>query len=247
MKTSNKILWGLLIFILLVITTLLVYIRIQWHAGKVELAGISITETRDVKPFTNLDISGGFEVYYTSDSLTSFKLEGDSALVAMVETRQINEDLEVTLKNVFSKKRRVKVYIHNKALSELDISAGSRFKTENILTGRDLEVDGSAGAEITMKVQYESIEAGGSAGSIMTLEGDCKELDIRGSAGSIVNAGELIAKTCDIHLTAGSIAKIHVEKELEVDASAGSMIKYAGNPKLKQIDLSAGARINSVD
>jgi len=247
MKTSNKILWGLLIFILLVITTLMVYIRVQWHTGKVELAGIEISDTRDIKPFTNLDISGGFEVYYSSDSISFLNLTGDSALVAMVETRQINENLEIRMDNFFSKKKRVKVYIHNKQLNELEISAGSKFETENLISGSDLEMDGSAGAEITLSVKYQSIELEGSAGSIITLSGECEELDISGSAGSIVNARELISKICEINLTAGSIAKIHVEKELEVSASAGSIIKYAGNPKLKQLDLSAGARIKSID
>ena len=102
----------------------------------------------------------------------------------------------------------------------LDVSGSSR-------------VDGGAAMdELTGEV---------SGGSAVELGGSAARLALDASGGSHLGLPDLTAQDADLTLSGGSRGEVLVTRTLNVEASGGSRLEYAGDPELGNIDASGGS------
>ena len=244
MKTTNKLLLGLLIASLLAILSLMVYAKVSFKDSFVELSGKNVTLEEQIEPFTHLEVSGLLGIYYTQGETTGFRMEGDSALVALVEIKQAGNKLDIKLDGKKVNKR-VNIYLQNPELNDLKVVAGSRFVSENQLTSNNLDVEVVAGGNAEIDGIFEQLKVSTVAGGRSKLSGKADKATMEGTAGSILNAYDLESNYCDVNAVAGAKVEVLVIKELRANATAGGIIRYKGSPELKEVNASAGGRLTN--
>lgn len=242
MKTSNKLLLGLLFVFLIFATVLIIVSANRFHRFENPvLTGKQSTQVRTLPAFNEIEIAGKFQLNYTQGSTQSVFVQADSSLLKDIVTEVHGNRLRIRLIRNFYSGDYIRVNVTSEALSELEISAGGIFKTTNCLKSPDLMVSASAGTILEVNGEITNLKADLSAGCMARFLGTCDNMQLDASAGCIINADSLYTKTANIEASAGTIAKLNVSQEISVSASAGSNITYKGNPKLKTVDISGGA------
>jgi len=78
--------------------------------------------------------------------------------------------------------------------------------------------------------------------SRLNISGTGESLDAEISGASNLNAEDFMVDYAVLKVSGASKARVHVNKELEIDASGGSSVRYSGDPMLKS-DRSSGSSI----
>ncbi len=71
-------------------------------------------------------------------------------------------------------------------------------------------------------------------------------MELKTISGCIFNAHKLLVENCSITSKWGCKSEVNVSKELSVKASDGSIVKYSGNPNMKGIDITTGAKLTKI-
>lgn len=247
MKTSNKLLLGLLVVILIIATAGIVVMKVWAEKSGLQLSGITVTQEKQIDEFSELNLAGGIIVYFTQTDQTKLSLTGDSVLVANVRIEQNGSKLNIKLEENTGSRNRVEIFIHNPKLSYLDVVAGAHFQTENSLQGNIMNMEAIAGGKINMTGDFNVLDADVTAGGMVYLTGNAERARFGGTAGGQIDALGFTSQYCKVNVVAGAIAKVYASKELQVTANAGGIVKYKGAPQLTDIDISSGGRLKDLD
>jgi hypothetical protein len=246
MKTSNKILLGLLSTILVFIVVTLITIRCNFNyhpnSSKIELVGN--TEAKlTLSKFNKIDVENNFVIHYTQDTFQSIRLVADSSIINLAEIKVIDGKLLIQCKDhIWTNSPKFDVYITNDSIIKAELSAGAEFRTEKELKVYDFTCSGSAGAELQLNGTFTNLKLDFSAGSKAVASGTCKNITLESSAGSEIIADNMVAQIGKIEASAGANIKAYITEELDVEASSGALVNCKGNPKLKNFDVSSGAQ-----
>ena len=117
----------------------------------------------------------------------------------------------------------LEVHIPKFGYSSLAISAGAEF-SDREYSGAELVIAASAGADVD-------------------ISGDVESLTVAASAGADLSLDELRAKSANISASAGADVEVYVIESLVANASAGADISYKGNPAKIEVSTSAGGGV----
>lgn len=242
MKTSNKLLLGLLILIIISISTIIIATSVKIHKDENQsFSGKLVSQIREFQRFSEIKLTGNIQVNYLQGKPQKVFIEADSSLLPYIKTELKGDRLIIRNDKTFPRNKYIQVYVTTDTLNNIDISNGACFKTLKCLKVSKLQLSASAGTILEINGEITDLNADLSAGCMAKFLGVCKNLHLDASAGCIINADSLYTKTASIDASAGTIASLNVSDEISVDASSGAVIHYIGNPNLKNIDISSGA------
>jgi hypothetical protein len=233
--------------------------------GQVGGSGTVVTQRYDYTGFTKVTVDSGFQVEIdyadtwsvsvtVDDNLVKehlkVELDGDTLHIALAPLWQYHD---VTL--------RARVVMPR--LTGLEASGASRVVVTKFGSGDPLELSASGASAVhlvlqrigavTLDVSGAGRVDGGAtmeelAGSVsgageVVLTGEARALKLDASGGSALDLSGLTAGDADLTLSGGTDAKVLVTGTLDVSASGGSNLTYAGDPKLGKIDVSGGAEV----
>lgn len=207
----------------------------------------SKTEIRNVKDFNAVKVSAGIDLYLKMGDSEEVKVVADDDIIDKVITEVKDGTLHVYMKKSswigwgFNGSR--KVYVSVKELTKINASSGSEVKSENTLTGENLDVKVSSGSEVVIDVVYKNFSVDTSSGSEAKISGKTKTLKAEASSGSEIKANNLESKICKARASSGSEIDINVSDEIYANASSGADINYYGNPGVKDINESSGGDV----
>ena len=118
---------------------------------------------------------------------------------------------------------RLEVYIPKFSYSSLAISLGAEF-SDRAFSGEELTIAASAGAEVD-------------------ISGEADTLTVAASAGADLSLDELRVKSATISASAGAEVEVYVTESLVANASAGAEVSYKGNPTNVEVSKSAGGTV----
>lgn len=245
MKTSNKLLLALLALVLAGITALAVTVKIYINKNTVAGNGNKTSEIRMIDGFTKINVRGRMVVILTQGANTELKINADSNLIPLVETKVEEGELIITLKEQVREGDIITLYVtadHN--LSAMEIAAGCTIETPEVLAGDNLDVNTSAGAQTKLSLKYKELFLEASSGSYVTLSGTSDKAVINFSSGSNIDAENLEIEMAEAEGSSGGNASIKVAKELKVDVSSGANLTYSGNAMISTMKQSSGGSIN---
>lgn len=236
-------------------------------------SGKVITEKKDFKNFTSLDISSAFEVDIIQSSTYSVEISADEDLFDYIEVSQTGSDLKIYLspRHIFTDftlgNRVLKVVISMASLHELELSGASKgkitgfqsasplrldisgattLKLINISAGdTDFEVSGAS--KLTGNLTAGKAEFNVSGASSMELSGVTNDMEIEVSGASRADLEEFRAENVDVNLSGASEATVYVNKMLDIEVSGASRLYFVGNPTLGETDISGASTIKHKD
>ncbi|HEY0961764.1 MAG TPA: head GIN domain-containing protein [Pseudomonadales bacterium] len=220
--------------------------------GVVPQLAIADTEFRLVSGFTEVGVTSGIDVDIRQGAEFEVEVEAedtDDVITEVVgDTLRIYKDnswhwYSFGLLSFFVDDDPMKVTVTLPELTRIRTSGGSDVRGQGSFSGEDLELRSSGGSNITLDLQYDSIDARSSGGSTMHLSGSANRGMLTSSGGSRQDNDELAVMDAELRSSGGSTLNVGVVGELQARASGGSNIRYEGDPMVRDIDESGGAKV----
>ena len=134
---------------------------------------------------------------------------------------------------------RVKIYYTD--IDEVKAQAGAVVKTSGLLKSKNLLIDCSMGAEVSLEVLAKNTYLKSTMGAVARLSGRTEYLEAKSSMGGVIKGRELQSKSACIKASMGSEVFVSVSDEIEVSAGLGAVVDYAGSPGVRSTSTVFGA------
>ncbi|WP_103070278.1 GIN domain-containing protein [Aquimarina sediminis] len=182
MKTSNKILLGILCAIIFFFSAF--QFSIHGYVKKIasenninEISNEIVSEVRSNLSFRKISVNDGIQVFFRQDTISQIKVEAPKNLLPYIKTEVKNKKLIISKTEKKKEKDTVRVFISNDKLDSLKVSSRGYFETVTIVSGKDLELEFSNNSKGRLELSYESVTCVAVSGAKVKLTGDSKKID----------------------------------------------------------------------
>jgi DUF4097 and DUF4098 domain-containing protein YvlB len=206
--------------------------------------------TRSVDYFDQISVSASVNVKLIKSDVqkVEFKMiSGDEeSLVTEVKNKKLIIKIKSGMFN-WNNKAKASVKVYYTELNEIEASAGSSIKAEELIRCQDMDIEVSSGAVADLEIEAESIDAEVSSGGRIILEGSARNGDFEVSSGANLDASDMICDIVSADASSGGQMKIYVNKKLRADASSGGSISYKGNVEYTHTDSGWSGQIKRMN
>lgn len=210
-------------------------------------SGNVVREERKLTEFNSLEISGAFHIYLTQGLTQSVIVEADDNLMKLIRTEVTGNTLKIYTKDPIRSAKTMDVYITMPDLKEISVSGAvnietkGRFKSSSI----DIDISGSTDSNLELEVQKLNLESSG--GCKLRLSGTAGELSCNVSGAVDLFAYDLVAGKVSLDISGAGKAELNVTEELSADVSGAANVRYKGNPKRINQDISGAGSIKKAE
>lgn len=178
--------------------------------------GAVVSETRDIRNFYSVQISGNSNLRITSGNEFKVQVRGYENLLPMYETKVVNGILVMGFRNnVNVSNDNIEVYVTMPSLQSINSSGNSNVSVSGSFVGMDvLSIDKSGNGNI-------SFENGVATNFKLTLSGN-----------SHFKGFGLASENAIITLNGNGDAELTVSKKLNATINGNGNIYYKGNPEV---------------
>ena len=215
MKTSNKILLGGLLVLLLGIAAVLVGTKIHYENQVADQKQRITTQTRNLEAFNCIHAKGNISIEWTQKSNQKVVVEADTSDVDKIRTNIHNSCLNVSAYDISGREPVIKISVQE--LKEITLAEGCEFDTESSISIEKLKLTILSNSEAD-------------------LHGKAKSAIIRCNSSSRLDAERFKLENCDLKASDNAKVEVYAEKNLNVIAKFNSRVEYSGNPESVNID-----------
>lgn len=205
--------------------------------------GNVVKKERSVSSFDGIDVGGAFNVFLTQGETEKLVVEADENLHEFIETEVRGSTLKIKTTEDINSSTKLNIYITFKDLKDLDVSGACDLVGENKFKLGDLDLDCSGASEMELKLSAGNINMDCSGASNAELLGSAQSLNLDLSGASKLDAIDLEVASCDADASGASHGKIFVTEELSVEVSGAASLKYKGEPRIKEHDVSGAGSL----
>ncbi|MEP6700159.1 MAG: head GIN domain-containing protein [Bacteroidota bacterium] len=210
-------------------------------------------EKRTVSSFHGIDVATGIELTLTEGSgeevaVSASSTEFRDKIITKVDNGILKIYYETKLGSVNKKKesKDLKAYVSYKTLDMLNANTGAEVKINGTLKSAYLDLKANTGALVNGEVDINTLKVSQNTGSKVTLSGRADKLDIDGDTGSKFKGEEMSTSNCNITVSTGAMVSVKAEKELQIKANTGGIVKYKGNAVIKEIKTNTGGSVTKI-
>lgn len=211
----------------------------QYGPG-VEGNGQITSDTRNVKSFDQMEVSGGFTVILSQGETEVIKVEADENLIDLIVTEVRGGVLEIRSKENIRGSGDIKVYVTAQNLTRIHLSGAVDLSSENELNFERLNIKGSGASTLNLNLLTTSLDAELSGANNVTLNGKASSFNARLSGASDLKAFGFEADEVEIKVTGAGDARVSASKTLKVNISGAGSVTYQGDPAIEQSISGAG-------
>ncbi len=209
-------------------------------------------EIREAKNFNGINVSSAFTVYLSQGNEEAVAVSSsDNETLKRIKVEVKNGILHVGLEKGSWKwtrgNKRLKAYISFKQLSKLDVSGACDIYMDGVLKADDLKVNISGASDWKSgKVEVKKMEIELNGASDMNITGAVSQLTVDASGASTFKGLDLATEYCSARASGASDIKITVNKELNVNASGASDIRYKGEAVIRDLKTSGASSVKRI-
>ncbi len=227
----------------------LLFSSVLWTqaAGKVNVGDKKVT--REVGPFTEIELSVAANLYLKQGNEHSLVLEGDEDELEEIETQVQGETLKIKHKKPFhfGSSKRITIYVTMKEIEELSVGGSGKIEAATPIQSEDLELNVSGSGDINIdELEASEVESSISGSGDIRLAGNkqVNTLDCNISGSGELHASGLKVGSAELSLSGSGGCKVYVTDELDVDISGSGKVRYKGEP-LVNASISGSGRVES--
>ncbi|MDN5216519.1 head GIN domain-containing protein [Fulvivirgaceae bacterium BMA12] len=205
--------------------------------------GDIIKQNIDVSDFSEINVSGFYEVTLTPGASEEVIIETDENLFDFIEVYVRQNRLVISSKESLKSDFGIKVNVIYNNLESISSSGASIIKTDGTLKAPDVEIAMSGAGLIEMDVECKVLSLNLSGAGMIKLSGRTHKqfLDLSG-AGS-VDAYAFRSDECSVGVSGVGAAKVYVNDRLNATVSGIGGIQYRGNPSEVHQDVSGVGKV----
>ena len=203
--------------------------------------GNVINETRKVKSFNKIDISGGYEVIINQGDIERVEIEIDENLIEFIKTKVKKKTLFIDSKKNFGRTKAMKIYITVVNLTDINVNGAIKLTNKGFYKGKKLKIEVSGAADIDLDLAVNELKMEMSGASETTLKGLSINFDMEISGAGELNAEKFKTQHTKIDISGAGEATVYAKKTLDIKVSGAGSIKYKGKPTITKKISGAGS------
>jgi Putative auto-transporter adhesin, head GIN domain len=196
------------------------------NIGGVRGNGHIVTESRHAPAFTNIVVSGAFEVEWRSGA-PSLAVTADQNLMPLIEASVTGETLRVRTSRDVRPSHPMKLTLTSSALASASLNGASRLNAHQL-----------AGSRFALKT---------AGASKVVLDGNVTELVASMTGASQLQAETLQTKTTELDMTGAGDARVKVSDTLKTSITGAGKVEYEGNPAHVEKHVTGAGKIRKRD
>ena len=203
-------------------------------------SGNVVTQTRDVKDFSAIEIDYPAEVLVKQGGQESLKIEAEDNLLPNLKTQVKNGTLEIFYKRENGKHvnstKTVKITIVVKDLSDVAFTSAGELTIDQLKSDNlDVSLSGAGNLELE-DVQVKELEVSLSGAGSMNASGTVDDLDLSISGFGDFNGADLHGQVARVNISGAGSATVWVDEDLTAGISGAGSIRYYGSAEVtKQV------------
>lgn len=200
---------------------------INIHVGQgpsIKGSGNVVTESREVSPFSALDLKGSMDVEVTRGDAFKCTLRGDDNILPLITTEISGQRLCVSAKQNYSTRQRLVVLLEAPELTDVLLSGSGNISL----------------ADVTRDTFALKISGSGN----VVGKGTTKQMTVEVNGSGNLKLGELAADRVEVTLNGSGNAEISAKLSLTAKVNGSGNITYSGNPEKVQTDVSGSGHIS---
>jgi hypothetical protein len=210
-------------------------------------------EKRTVGSFHGIEVATGIELILSQGSTEEVAVSASATefrdrIVTKVENGILKIHYDNKLKSINRKNetKGLKAYVSCKTLDKLYATTGAEVEITGVLNATSLDMKANTGAEINGKVEVGQLAVDQNTGSRIVLSGKADKLEVEGDTGSRFTGEDMTTGSCEVNVSTGARVSVNAEKELQVKASTGGMVRYKGNAGIREIKTNTGGTVSKI-
>ncbi|HVI45544.1 MAG TPA: head GIN domain-containing protein [Chitinophaga sp.] len=201
---------------------------------KLSGSGNVIAVKRSISPFTDVEISGPFEVHLAQDLSGLVEIMAEDNIIDAVETDTRRNTLCIRIKKdvELSRHMPIQVYVHSRIFQRIAFyGTGDLYSKDTLLCPLlTYEQNGSGDASLLLSSGTLKTTINGSGNIFIKGHSDTIDSDINGNGA--VYGTEMSVQRADITIRGTGGHSLHVDKLLNVGIYGSGNVTYSGNPEL---------------
>jgi hypothetical protein len=202
---------------------------------KIEGSGNVITKDVSVSAFSELDISGVFNVMLIQGSQEGVKIEAEDNLQDLFEVKNDGSRLKISMKKhiEIKNKKKMTVFVSFKDLKNIDLKTVGNISCEKNLTFSDLKIENKSVGNVDLLLTANSLTIENKSVGNITLKGKADKSVITNNSVGNFEASQFLVQNMEINNDGIGSVNINAAKELKVkDSFLGKVVnKGAATPK----------------
>ncbi len=210
-------------------------------------------EKRTVSSFHGIEVGTGIELSLTQSNtedvaVSAAKTEHRDRIITKVENGilKIHYDSKMGSVNKIKESKNLKAYVSFKTLDVLNANTGADVEIVGALKSNILSIKANTGALIDGEVDVTTLKVSQNTGSKINLSGRADKLTVDGDTGSKFKGEDMATSNCNVTVSTGAIVSVKAEKELQVKANTGGVVRYKGNASIKEIKTNTGGTVSKI-
>lgn len=210
-------------------------------------------EKRTVSSFHGIEVGTGIELTLTQGNtedvaVSAAKTEHRDRIITKVENGilKIHYDSKMGSVNKIKESKNLKAYVSFKTLDVLNANTGADVEIVGALKSNILSIKANTGALIDGEVEVTTLKVSQNTGSKISFSGRADNLAVDGDTGSKFKGEDMATSNCNVTVSTGAIVSVKAEKELQVKANTGGVVRYKGNAYIKEIKTNTGGTVSKI-
>lgn len=205
--------------------------------------GNVVKQERQISDFRGLEVGGAFRVYLSQGDKVALKVEADENLLEVIKTTVVGNTLKISTSEDINNSEALNIYLTITKLEDMEISGACKLTCETKLMLDELDMECSGASDVELKLAATDLDLDFSGASQVDMYGSAGEVSLDLSGASDLNALEFETDKLSADISGASNARVFVKSELSVDLSGAASLKYKGEPRLVETDVSGAASL----
>jgi hypothetical protein len=193
--------------------------------------GVIVTETMTPEPFTDLELSGMFEVILEPGNKVAVAITGDENLLKWIEVDSYANTLSISTTRRLQSRHGITVSITYTGLEEIHSSGASNILAEEAIRAERLRLVISGAGKIELELEVEETDVDLSGAALIYLSGTSGDMAVSMSGAGSLEAFSLETENCELKISGVGNASVNVSGNLDAQVSGVGSIEYMGNPQ----------------
>jgi Putative auto-transporter adhesin, head GIN domain len=206
----------------------------------------TITQERQITPFTEISISGIGDVFISQGDKEKVTVSASEKSQPLIEVINEGNTLIIRRKNEANFKGGATINITLRDISKLSVSGIGKIRTTSLLKLQDLECTISAMGNLELELQCNNLKAKISSIGDLSLKGSAAVADIVLSGMGNFHALDFEIGTLTAKMSGMGNAEVYAKESIDIKASGMGNLRYKGNPPHETIKTSGMGSVNKI-
>ena len=208
----------------------------QW-GKKIRGNGDMVTEERQLGPYSEMSVSGWFDVELVDGKEGDLTLYGESNLLEYLETEVKGGNLTIKTRSGYRlqpsswKSGGIRITVPVEDIGGLYMSGSGDIQGKTRLKAASMELVMSGSGDMQLSVDADSMDVTLSGSGDIDLQGSCGTLEVRVSGSGDVSAFGLEARDVEAMVSGSADIQVTATGSLRARVSGSGDITYRGNPE----------------